>query len=65
MGGIQDKINLTEKRSVLHTALRMPADQKLELDGKDVVQDVHRVLQQIEKFSERVRKGDFKGASGK
>ncbi len=50
---------------MLHTALRMPADHKLEVDGKDVVQDVHKVLQQIQKFSERVRKGDFKGASGK
>jgi len=59
------KINKTENRSVLHTALRMPKGSSLEVDGKDVVKDVHEVLEAIRHFSEAVRKGDIKGATGK
>ena len=50
---------------MLHTALRMPKGSSLEVDGKDVVKDVHEVLEAIRHFSEAVRKGDIKGATGK
>ena len=59
------KINTTEGRSVLHTALRRPKDQTLVVDGKDVVKDVHEVLYRIKTFSEKVRNGTFKGFTGK
>lgn len=60
------KINSTEKRSVLHVALRMSRDQKLEVDGEgDVVKAVWEVRDKIEQFSIKVRTGEFKGYTGK
>ncbi|MEM7274499.1 MAG: glucose-6-phosphate isomerase, partial [Actinomycetota bacterium] len=59
-----DRINTTEDRSVLHTALRRPADQPLEVDGVDVVADVHRVLNKMAAFSDSVRDGTWRGATG-
>lgn len=58
-----EKINTTEKRAVLHTALRK--DQSLILDGEDVVQNVKHVLSQMEEFSQRVRHGDWTGHTGR
>ncbi|RYF00548.1 MAG: glucose-6-phosphate isomerase, partial [Oxalobacteraceae bacterium] len=46
-----DKINVTEKRAVLHTALRAPRDQVIEVDGHNIVPDVHAVLDQMRAFS--------------
>ncbi|MEO8325756.1 MAG: glucose-6-phosphate isomerase [Nitrospirota bacterium] len=60
-----DKINTTEQRAVLHTALRTPKDSSIFVDGKDVVPDVHAVLDQMADFSTRVRSGAWKGYSGK
>jgi glucose-6-phosphate isomerase len=60
-----DKINVTENRSVLHVALRKPKGEKLIVDGKDVVADVHDVLERMGTFCERVRNGDWEGFSGK
>ena len=60
-----DKINITEHRAVLHTALRQPKDAKVLVDGHDVVPDVHEVLDAMEKFSDVVRSGEAKGATGK
>lgn len=60
-----EKINLTENRAVLHTALRAPKEQSLQLDGQDVGADVHRVLAQMRDFSERVRSGAWTGYTGK
>lgn len=59
-----EKINLTEHRAVLHTALRAPRDARLELGGREIVQDVHAVLDQVGAFSERVRSGDWLGYDG-
>jgi glucose-6-phosphate isomerase len=60
-----DHINVTEDRAVLHTALRLPRDARLEVDGQDVVADVHEVLDRMAAFSERVRSGEWKGHTGK
>jgi len=62
-----EHINTTEDRAVLHTALRRPASQKGELivDGRDVVADVHEVLDRMYAFADRVRSGEWKGVSGK
>ncbi len=60
-----EKINSTEKRAVLHTALRAPKGQALVVDGQDVNADVHAVLAQVKAFAERVRSGEWKGYSGK
>ena len=60
-----DKINLTEKRAVLHTALRAPRDASVLVDGKNVVPEVHAVLDRMAAFSNRVRSGDWKGHTGK
>ena len=60
-----EKINITEKRAVLHVALRAPKDQSILVDGKDVVPDVHAVLDRMAKFSDRVRSGEWKGHTGK
>ncbi|GAA4659064.1 glucose-6-phosphate isomerase [Bartonella pachyuromydis] len=57
-------INTTEKRSVLHIALRLPADEVFMLDGRDLIQDIQTVLHDMERFSERVRNGSYKGYSG-
>src|SRR5581483_7114323 len=60
-----EKINSTEKRAVLHTALRAPKGKALVVDGQDVNGDVHAVLAQLKTFAERVRSGEWKGYSGK
>jgi glucose-6-phosphate isomerase len=60
-----EHINTTEDRAVLHVALRMPRGTKLVVDGRDVVADVHAVLDKMNVFSDRVRSGDWKGFSGK
>jgi len=60
-----DKINNTEGRSVLHMALRKQPGDSLEVDGKDVVKDVHEVNARIAEFSKNVREGVVKGHSGK
>jgi glucose-6-phosphate isomerase len=60
-----EKINLTEKRAVLHTALRAPKGTHIILDGHDVVPDVHAVLDKMTDFTERVRSGAWKGYTGK
>jgi glucose-6-phosphate isomerase len=60
-----EKINVTEKRAVLHVALRAPKDAKIFVDGKDVVPDVHAVLDRMSAFASRIRSGEWKGHSGK
>jgi glucose-6-phosphate isomerase len=60
-----DKINVTENRSVLHVALRMPRGTSIVVDGKDVVPEVHTVLDAMADFSNRVRSGTWKGHTGK
>lgn len=60
-----DKINVTEKRAVLHTALRASKDQKIIVDGQDVVPEVHEVLERMADFSQRIRSGEWKGFTGK
>jgi glucose-6-phosphate isomerase len=59
------RINVSENRSVLHVALRMPKTASLLLDGVDVVQQVHTVLDRMAAFSERVRCGEWTGHTGK
>ena len=59
------KINITEKRAVLHTALRAPKGASILVDGKNVVPEVHAVLDKMAGFSDRVRNGDWKGHTGK
>ena len=58
-------INLTEDRAVLHTALRAPADLNLMVDGHNVMQDVHRVLEQMRQFTDSVHKQLWKGYTDK
>jgi len=60
-----EKINITEKRAVLHVALRAPKDEVIKLDGKNVVPAVHSVLEKMAAFSDRVRTGEWKGQTGK
>ena len=60
-----EKINVTEKRAVLHVALRAPKEQSIVVDGKDVVPQVHAVLDKMADFSNRVRSGEWKGHTGK
>ena len=60
-----DKINLSEKRAVLHVALRAPRGAKIVVDGEDVVSQVHAVLDRMSDFAERVRDGTWKGHTGK
>jgi glucose-6-phosphate isomerase len=60
-----EKINVSEDRSVLHVALRMPSEASLVVDGVDVVKEVHRVLQRMARFTERVRSGEWLGHTGK
>jgi len=60
-----EKINVTEKRAVLHVALRAPKDASILVDGKNVVPEVHEVLDRMSDFSNRVRSGEWKGHTGK
>jgi glucose-6-phosphate isomerase len=60
-----DKINVSENRSVLHVALRMPKGTSLVVDGVDVVAEVHEVLDRMADFAQRVRSGEWKGHTGK
>jgi glucose-6-phosphate isomerase len=60
-----DKINVTEKRAVLHVALRAPSDATFLVDGKNVVADVHAVLDKMTSFSNKVRSGQWLGQTGK
>jgi len=60
-----DKINLTEKRAVLHTALRAPRDATIVVDGENVVPKVHAVLDRMANFANRLRSGEWKGHTGK
>jgi len=60
-----EKINVTENRAVLHVALRAPRDATILVDGKNVVPQVHAVLDKMADFSERVRGGAWKGYTGK
>ena len=60
-----EKINITEKRAVLHTALRAPKDATILVDGKNVVPEVHAVLEHMADFSSRVRSGQWKGHTGR
>jgi glucose-6-phosphate isomerase len=59
-----ERINVTENRPVLHVALRAPAGTRIEVDGHDVVPEVHRVLDQMSRFADRVRSGEWRGATG-
>jgi len=60
-----EKINITEKRAVLHVALRAPRGASIVVDGDNVVPQVHAVLDKMAEFSERVRSGAWKGHTGK
>ncbi|MGW2551174.1 glucose-6-phosphate isomerase [Streptomyces sp. NPDC001635] len=60
-----EKINVTEKRAVLHTALRAPRDAVVEVDGENVVPRVHAVLDKMAAFADRVRSGEWTGHTGK
>lgn len=57
-------INTSEDRAVLHTALRLPRDADLIVDGQNVVRDVHEVLDAMGDFTDRLRNGDWRGATG-
>ena len=59
-----EHVNVTEDRPALHVALRMPRDRSLVVDGRDVVRDVHEVLDAMAAFSERVRSGEWSGQTG-
>ena len=59
------KINLTENRAVLHVALRAPKSESIMLDGEDVVPEVHKVLDKMSAFADRVRSGEWNGFTGK
>ena len=60
-----DKINVTENRAVLHVALRAPKGASIVVDGRNVVPDVHAVVEKMADFANRVRTGQWKGHSGK
>ena len=60
-----EKINVTEQRAVLHVALRAPKDEVINVDGQNVVPEVHEVLDRMADFSNRVRSGEWKGFTGK
>ncbi len=60
-----ERINISEKRSVLHVALRMPRAAGLTVDGVDVVADVHEVLDRTASFAEGVRSGEWRGFTGR
>ena len=60
-----ERINVSEDRSVLHVALRMPRERSLVVDGVDVVKQVHEVLDRMSDFARRVRAGEWLGHTGK
>jgi glucose-6-phosphate isomerase len=60
-----EKINITEKRAVLHVALRAPRGASIVVDGENVVPKVHAVLDRMADFSNRIRSGEWKGYTGK
>jgi glucose-6-phosphate isomerase len=60
-----DKINITENRAVLHVALRAPKSETIMVDGKNVVPDVHAVLDKMSGFCNRIRSGEWRGHTGK
>ena len=60
-----EKINVTEKRAVLHVALRAPKGTSIVVDGRNVVPEVHTVLDKMADFSSRVRRGEWRGHTGK
>ena len=60
-----DKINVTEQRAVLHVALRAPKDETITVDGENVVPEVHKVLDKMANFANRVRSGEWQGYTGK
>jgi glucose-6-phosphate isomerase len=60
-----ERINVSENRSVLHVALRMPKGSSLVVDGVDVVDEVHEVLDRMASFAERLRSGEWKGHTGR
>ena len=60
-----EKINVTENRAVLHTALRLPRGASLVVEGQDVVDDVHNTLDKVYTFAEKVRSGEWTGVTGK
>ncbi|HST65603.1 MAG TPA: glucose-6-phosphate isomerase [Mycobacteriales bacterium] len=60
-----EHINVSEDRAVLHTALRLPRDASLTVDGQDVVRDVHEVLDRMGEFTDKVRSGQWTGATGR
>ena len=59
------KINITENRAVLHVALRAPESESIMVDGEDVVPEVHKVLDKMSAFTDRIRSGEWKGYNGK
>ncbi|MFV0459894.1 MAG: glucose-6-phosphate isomerase [Actinomycetales bacterium] len=60
-----ERINVTENRSVLHTALRRPQGSPLTVDGQDIDHDVHEVLARVYEFADKVRSGEWTGVTGK
>ncbi|HEV3389462.1 MAG TPA: glucose-6-phosphate isomerase [Solirubrobacteraceae bacterium] len=60
-----ERINVSENRSVLHVALRMPKNASLIVDGVDVVKQVHEVLDRMGAFSDRLREGEWRGHTGR
>ncbi|MBP1610342.1 MAG: pgi [Acidobacteria bacterium] len=60
-----ERINLTENRPVLHIALRAPRNERITVDGQDVVSQVHAVLERMESFAGRIRSGEWKGHTDK
>lgn len=60
-----DQINFTEDRAVYHVALRNVSNQKMEVNGKSVVEDTNSVLAHMKEFTEQVRSGEWKGFTGK
>lgn len=60
-----ERINRTENRAVLHVALRMPRERSLLVEGRDVVRDVHDVLDRMAALAERVRSGEWRGHTGR
>ncbi|MFF0588988.1 glucose-6-phosphate isomerase [Streptomyces sp. NPDC003781] len=60
-----ERINITEDRAVLHTALRAPRDAVIEVDGENVVPKVHAVLDKMARFADRVRSGEWTGHTGR